>query len=294
MAIDLAVATPTFLDLTCVSLESLPALGEERFAGDLLRSPGGGAIAAVGAARLGLSAAVASPLGDDPAGAFLRSELANEGVQVLERRARSTPTTVVMPVGDERAMITVDHGYRCTPAEIAALDARAVAASLDQLDCVPEGIPAYVTVGDDDARAFAGRPPADLSRVRALIVSRREASALTGLESPGAALERLAELVHTVVVTCGADGALAMVDGSRFTVPAIDPGGRVVDTTGARDLLVPAYVWAEQKGLGPLERLQWSQVYAGLSITTPTAVGGAVSEAKLIDEGTRRGLTAPA
>ena len=141
VAIDLAVATPTFLDLTCVSLEALPALGEERFAGDLLRSPGGGAIAAVGAARLGLSAAVASPLGDDPAGAFLRGELANEGVQVLERRARSTPTTVVMPVGDERAMITVDHGYRCTPAEIAALDAKAVAASLDQLDCVPDGVP---------------------------------------------------------------------------------------------------------------------------------------------------------
>lgn len=55
-----------------------------------------------------------------------------------------------------------------------------------------------------------------------------------------------------------------------------------------------AYVWAERKGLGPLERLQWSQVYAGLSITTPTAVGGAVSEARLIDEGARRGLTPPA
>lgn len=57
MPVDLAVATPTFLDLTFIGLESLPKLGEECFAGDLLRSPGGGAIIAVGAARLGLSVA---------------------------------------------------------------------------------------------------------------------------------------------------------------------------------------------------------------------------------------------
>ena len=35
---DFAVATPAFLDLTFVGLESLPDLGEERFAGELLRS----------------------------------------------------------------------------------------------------------------------------------------------------------------------------------------------------------------------------------------------------------------
>ena len=39
---DLVVATPVFLDLTFVGLESLPALGEERFAAELLRSPGAG------------------------------------------------------------------------------------------------------------------------------------------------------------------------------------------------------------------------------------------------------------
>ena len=60
MGVDLAVATPVFLDYTFVGLEGLPGPGEERFAGDLLRSPGGGAITAIGAVRLGLSAAVAA------------------------------------------------------------------------------------------------------------------------------------------------------------------------------------------------------------------------------------------
>ena len=77
---DLVVATPVFLDLTFVGLESLPALGEERFAAELLRSPGGGAITAVGASRLGLEAAVAAPLGDDVGGDIVREMLAEEGV----------------------------------------------------------------------------------------------------------------------------------------------------------------------------------------------------------------------
>src|SRR6185436_5400109 len=68
VSIDLAVTTPAFLDLTFVGLEALPGPGEERFAGDLLRSPGGGAITVVAAARLGLKSALVAPLGDDLAG----------------------------------------------------------------------------------------------------------------------------------------------------------------------------------------------------------------------------------
>src|SRR6476469_5976369 len=136
MGYDLAVATPAFLDLTFTGLEALPALGEERFGSDLLRSPGGGAITAVGAARLGLATALASPLGDDVAGDL-----------VIE----------VLPVGDDRAMVTVDPGVRSSAADVAVLAPRAVAVNLDLLYVVPAGAAAYVTCGDDDARAFAGR-----------------------------------------------------------------------------------------------------------------------------------------
>src|SRR3954447_12813790 len=59
MSVDVVVAVPAFLDMTFVGLEALPGLGEERFAGDLVRSPGGGAITAIGAARLGLTVAAA-------------------------------------------------------------------------------------------------------------------------------------------------------------------------------------------------------------------------------------------
>src|SRR4051794_41804048 len=98
MSVDLAVATPTYLDLTLVGLEALPALGEERFASDLLRSPGGGAITAVGAARLGLSTALAAPLGNDVAGELVMEVLREDGVSVVERRGARAPATRVLAV----------------------------------------------------------------------------------------------------------------------------------------------------------------------------------------------------
>ena len=55
------------------------ALGEERFAGDLVRTPGGGAITAIGTARLGLSTALAAPLGEDAAGDLIGPMLESRG-----------------------------------------------------------------------------------------------------------------------------------------------------------------------------------------------------------------------
>ena len=178
---DLVVATPVFLDLTFVGLESLPALGEERFAAELLRSPGGGAITAVAAARLGLSAAVAAPLGDDVGGDLVRTMLTDEGVRCIATRpAPRTPTTMVMPFGGDRAMVTIDPGARATAADVAAMEPRAVASSLDQLYVVPDVTTAYITCGDDDLRAYEGRPPGALAGARALFVNQREALGLSG------------------------------------------------------------------------------------------------------------------
>jgi len=80
--VDVVVLTPTYLDYTFVGLEGLPSPGEERFAGDMLRSPGGGGIIALAAARLGLSTALIAPLGDDLAGRYVRHALEGRTVRV--------------------------------------------------------------------------------------------------------------------------------------------------------------------------------------------------------------------
>jgi sugar/nucleoside kinase (ribokinase family) len=290
---DLVVATPVFLDLTFVGLESLPVIGEERFAAELLRSPGGGAITAVGASRLGLSAAVAAPLGDDVAGDIVRAMLAEEGVaSVATRSAPRTPTTVVMPFGGDRAMVTIDPGARASAADVAAQEPRAVAASLDQLYAVHDVTRAYVTCGDDDLRAYQGRLPAAVRGARALFVNEREALGLSGKASVAEAAASLAEIVQTVVVTLAAEGAIAVSDGKKMTAGA-EPVERPADTTGAGDLLTAAYIWADLHGAEPEDRLRWGVLYAGLAVTTPTGIGGAVDGATLLREGAARGLTPP-
>ena len=293
MGTDLVVATPTYLDLTFVGLDAMPVLGEERFAGDLVRSPGGGAITAVGAARLGLSVAIAHPLGDDAGGDLLREALARDGVGTVGRSARRTPVTVVLPVGDDRAMVTVDPGVRASAADVASLEPRAVACSLDQLYCAPSGAYAYVTCGDEDARAFAGRPPARLAGARALFVSEREARALTGADDVEAAARELAGAAETVVVTRGGDGAIAWTGATHVAADGYDVGAPL-DTTGAGDLLVAAYVWADLNEFEAEYRLRWAVLYAALSVTAPTGVGGAASLQRLREEGLARGLRLPA
>jgi sugar/nucleoside kinase (ribokinase family) len=289
LTVDVAVLTPTYLDYTFVGLEGLPLAGEERFAGDMLRSPGGGGIVALAAARLGLSVALVAPLGDDLAGRFVRRALEEDGVEVGEPRGPRTPTTVVMPVAGDRAMVTVDPGLRARAADVEPYAPRAVAATLEQIDLLPAGPGSYLTCGDDDARAFAGRLPRSTRKPRALVVTAREGAMLTGESDPAAAVEELAAVADTAVVTLGPEGAVASIDGRSVRVPSAwaEP---VVDTTGTEELLATAFAWAELHDAEPEVALRWASLYAGLGVTAHTAAGGAVTRERLLDEGTRLSL----
>ena len=200
-----------------------------------------------------------------------------DGIHLGTRRSPRTPTTVVMPVDGDRSMVTVDPGVRASAADVAALEPRAVALSLDQLYCVPPGAAAYVTCGDDDARAFARRPPAKLAGARAPVREQaRGAHADRGRRRRGGGASRSARSAERVIVTLGERGR----DGARRRpehVRARRSRRPLLDTTGAGDLLVAAYIWGDLRGASPEECLRWAVLYAGLSIATPTGVGGAVT-----------------
>ena len=147
--------------------------------------------------------------------------------------------------------------------------------NLDQLYIVPEGAQAFVTCGEDDARAFAGRPPADLAGAHAIFTSRREALQLTGEATVERAGAVLAERAETAVVTLGGEGAVAF-SGSDTVAFAHENVEHPVDTTGAGDLLAAAYIWAELRGAEPPDRLRWAVLYATLAVGVPTGIGGAV------------------
>ena len=231
-----------------------------------------------------------APLGDDLAGNFVRRELEAEGVIFGEPRGNRTPTTVVMPVAGERSMVTVDPGVRARAADLEPLSPRAVAATLEQIDIVPEGVCAFITCGDDDARAFAGRLPrvSPTRRARGLIVNRRESGILTGDSDPEEAARKLNAVAEIAAVTLGPDGVVASYDGRSVQVDGCREA--VVDTTGAGDLFAAALAWGDLLGADPEVAVQWANLYAGLSVGAHTGTGGAVTRERLLEEGAQRGL----
>jgi sugar/nucleoside kinase (ribokinase family) len=273
MTVDVVCTGPVFLDLTFEGLEELPAPGRERYARELHETPGGAAITAIGLARLGLRAAVASPLGRDLAGATVRRLLEAEGVTCAGAEGARTPVTAVLPAGEERAFVTYEPPLPVSRSAVEALRPRAVVVGLDALHLVPDGALAYVVVGDRDADRFAGALPPEIAGVQALLANRSEAERLTGTDDPEAAAALLARHAGTAVVSCGAEGAVAVSGDDVVVAPA--PAVDVVDTTGAGDLLAAAYVWGDLQGLPLEERLRRAVVYAALSVRTATGAEGA-------------------
>ncbi|HEY0630168.1 MAG TPA: adenosine kinase [Sphingomicrobium sp.] len=93
-----------------------------------------------------------------------------------------------------------------------------------------------------------------------LFANADEALQLTGHADLDHALAELSAKVPTLVITQGAEGAIAIEDGERISIPAA-PIRQVVDTTGAGDLFAAGFLTARCKG-APLERSLWAGAIA--------------------------------
>ena len=287
---DVAVIGAPFLDLTFAGLPRLPGPSEEVVARELHVGPGGTGMQAIGAARLGLSAALVSPIGDDPAGDVLRTMLSADGVEWIGRRTGSTATTAILSTPDGSAMATAFDETEPTEQDVAAVGAKAFVLSLGRLHLRPRNAMAYATTGGIELDAGARLETVSFDGVRALIVNEHEALRMTASNDASSAARALADRVECVVVTLGPDGALGLERGREVRADA--PAVEAVDATGAGDLFVPAYVWADVNALDLEGRVEWAALYAGLSVRAPTALDGALRLDELLAEGERRGLIA--
>ncbi|HEY0269832.1 MAG TPA: adenosine kinase [Sphingomonas sp.] len=94
-----------------------------------------------------------------------------------------------------------------------------------------------------------------------LFANEEELRAFTGLEDVEAALAALAPKVPLLVVTHGAEGAVALSGGTRFHVAA-EPVARVVDTTGAGDLFAAGFLAGHVAGRPVPECLRMGAIAA--------------------------------
>ncbi len=269
MTLDVVCVGDPFLDLIFLGLPAIPLPGEERLAERLKVVPGGMANVAFALRRLGLEAVICAPRGQDPAGRFLAELIAEDGIPWHGRAGDATPVTVSIPSDGDRALLSVMPAPTVDAGTLGTLSTRAVIVDLPSAPLLPPVPRVYAVVGDPEVEALAGRMPASLSGIHALILNQREAIALAGPPDPLEAARELARLGTTVVVTRGKAGALAVEpDGGTFEAPS--PAAVVADPTGAGDLFAAAYVWADLEGRPIDERLRLATSYAALSLDRAT------------------------
>ncbi|MFI5871493.1 carbohydrate kinase [Streptomyces sp. NBC_00377] len=223
--------------------------------------PGGGpANTAVALARLGTPARFLARLSGDVFGRLFRAHLEASGVDLSDAVAAAEPSTLAVAELDAtgqaafsfHAQNTAD--WQWTADELAGVDLSAAACvHTGSLALVSEPGGAVVedflavaarrtTVSiDPNVRPLLVRPEvyrARLARWCALADILRLSEDDLALLLPGTPPEQACDIWHAagvrlVVITLGADGALASLDGERVRLPAV--ATRVVDTVGAGD-----------------------------------------------------------
>ncbi|MGW1030021.1 carbohydrate kinase family protein [Streptomyces sp. NPDC002577] len=223
--------------------------------------PGGGpANTAVALARLGTPARFLARLSGDVFGRLFRAHLEGSGVDLSYAVAAAEPSTLAVAELDPQgqaafsfhAQNTAD--WQWTPDELARVD-------LSESACVHTGSLALVlepggavveeflaaaasrvTISvDPNVRPLLVRPEVYRARLAhwcALADILRLSEDDLELLLPGTPPEQACDTWHAagarlVVITLGADGALASLDGERLRVPAV--AAQVVDTVGAGD-----------------------------------------------------------
>lgn len=280
-----------FYDIGFAGLPTAPAAGAEVWARDRGTSPGGIANFAVALSRLGLDVSLAAAFGDDVTGGLCWQELSAEGIDLsLSRRVPDwpMPLTVSLAYDGDRALITHGSPPPLSPDDLIATPplSRAAVAHLGPSPqawigkAVAQDTLVFAAAGWEEASLHRSAILAQLPGCHAFLPNDREAMAYTGTDTAATALSRLADLVPLAVVTCGADGAMA-IDSTTGETAAV-PGFPVnaVDTTGAGDVFGGALVYATLAGLPLADRLRFAALVAALSVQR---IGGATAAPRWSD-----------
>ncbi|MFJ3894800.1 carbohydrate kinase family protein [Streptomyces sp. NPDC090083] len=298
-AFDLLVIGDANPDVVIGPLDTPLAFGqrEQLVPSGTLTVGGSGAIVACGAARLGLRVAFAGRVGDDDAGRYMRDRLDALGVDTEALTLdphRSTPLTVVLTRGDDRAILTAPGTLAATTADDVppALPAAArhvhsasyflmphLATALPDLlrTARRHGATTSVDTNDDPSGRWEGAGlAAILAHTDYLLPNAAEARRLTAaagalspaeVTDPAEAAARLAARGPVTVVKNGADGALCH-DGERLLTTR---GIRVepVDAVGAGDSFDAGFIAGLLNGMPLSDTLRLAAVCGALSTRAP-------------------------
>lgn len=267
-----------YCDFIFTGLPSLPRLGEELFAKELRVHIGGPANTAIALRRLDLHPRLLADLGTDFFSEYISAMLAREDLDQSLIQRRSFPAaavTVALPLDGERAFVSYvepDQLPLYEPALLTDLSAQTMhicgmGVGLRQREFVRAAKEAGLTLLLDCAcEQIDLKDPATRNLVASvdyLMPNIAEALSMANSRNIYRATKLLGELVPTVVVKMGPDGALAYTRGHWVDAPALEVSP--IDTTGAGDCFAAGFILGLLGGHSLQTCLQYGNVAGGLS-----------------------------
>lgn len=271
-------------------IDALPAPGTEKTASSFAQVAGGGFNMMVAATRTGMTVVFGGQLGSGPNGDFLRAAFAAAGIETL------TPPSPVMDSGNCVAMISSDaeRTFVSWPGaeSVLSLDMMAPVAvapddwvftsgytlsypnSRDALTDWIEALPANIPFVFDPTPVISDIPRPILSRVLArttwLSCNATEAADIAGEGDVEALAARLlaehCPQATGVVIRSAAKGChVRLADGAAQTIAGFKVAA--IDTNGAGDTHIGAFVSALSRGEHPFEAARYANAAAAISVT---------------------------
>lgn len=266
----------------------LPRAGETLLGADLVRLSGGKggnqAHASAKVAPVGVTVSMVACVGDDDAGALLRSDLANAGVDVAGVQTVAGASGTALIAVDERGENTIvvipGANGAWPPAMATSLELRATDVVVLQLEVPFETVESVVArAAAAGARVVLNAAPLDrravelLDRVAVLVVNEVEAGELFGLDDDLGtdSVAGLAEQLATdLVVTLGSRGVVfAPAGGDATSLPAYPVDA--IDTVGAGDAFVGGLAASLASGASLATAVRWGSAAGALTATVPGA-----------------------
>jgi sugar/nucleoside kinase (ribokinase family) len=271
-------------------IDMLPLPGAEKTAASYDRVAGGGFNMMVAARRTGMPVVFAGRHGTGPSGDFLRAAFAIERIEVLAPPAPELDSgnCVVMVSADAERTFVSWPGAEATlrAADLAAAFLEAgdwvftsgytlsYPGSRDALASWIEALPPEISFVFDPTPVVPEIPKDILARVLArtgwLSCNAAEAAAITGTAdvATGAELLMSRHCPHAagLVVRSGEAGAHVLLrDGRSQTIPGFKVAA--VDTNGAGDTHIGAFVSALARGESPFAAARYANAAAAISVT---------------------------
>ena len=274
----------------CLKVPSIPAPGETVLSGHVMKSPGGkGANQAVAAAKLGADVTMLGCVGSDENGEALLVSLKNAGVYTEKiLRAADTPTSTayicVAESGENCIVVDPTANMLVTPSYVLSHEElfREAEYCVLQMEIPPDTVRAVKGLCRQYQVKVVFNPspmsPAAKSLLEdtyCLIPNETEAAELLGRpfeetseEDWQAFLRRYN--ISKLVITLGKEGC-RLYEAGKDSVFCAARRVTAVDTTGAGDTFLGAFVAADSERRSAEETLRFANTASGIEVTRPGA-----------------------